>query len=84
MAFRVRNSAGTGDGGEIFTDGEGIFSIIQKELKKGYPYKVRVRKIAQMTALTAQTGQYNYLRCVKREMRQEKWRSVKLCRRPAI
>lgn len=52
--------------GEIFTDGEGIFSIIQKELKKGYPYKVRVRKIAQMTALTAQTGQYNYLRCVKR------------------
>lgn len=52
--------------GKIFKDGEGIFSTIQKELKKGYPYKVRVRKIAQMTALTAQAGQYNYLRCVKR------------------
>lgn len=52
--------------GEVFKDGEGIFSIIQNELKKGYPYKARVRKIAQMTALTAQAGQYNYLRCVKR------------------
>ena len=52
--------------GEIFKNGKGTFLHIQRELKKGYPYEVRVRKIAQMTALAAQAGQYNYLRCVKR------------------
>lgn len=52
--------------GEIFKDGEGTFLRVQKELKKGYPYDIWVRKIAQMTALIAQAGQYNYLRCVKR------------------
>lgn len=52
--------------GELFKNGEGRFSYVQKELKKGYPREVWIRKIAQMTALTAQAGQYNYLRCVKR------------------
>lgn len=52
--------------GEIFKEGKGTFSRIQEELRKGYPYNVRARKIAQMTALTAQSGQYNYLRCMKR------------------
>lgn len=52
--------------GEIFKDGEGTFSYIQRELQKGYPYGLKIRKIAQMTALTAQAGQYNYLRCVRR------------------
>ncbi|WP_461815830.1 DUF4125 family protein [Faecalimonas sp.] len=52
--------------GEIFKDGEGTFSYVQRELQKGYPYGLKIRKIAQMTALTAQAGQYNYLRCAKR------------------
>ena len=52
--------------GKIFKSGKGTFLHIQQELNKGYPYEVKVCKIAQMTALAAQSGQYNYLRCIKR------------------
>ncbi|MGN0633710.1 MAG: DUF4125 family protein [Oscillospiraceae bacterium] len=52
--------------GEIFTQSENEFTRIRKTLKNGYPYAVRLKHIAQQTALAAQSGQYNFSRCLKR------------------
>lgn len=52
--------------GEIFRDDLGEFSKIRAEIKKGYPLDVRKKKIAACLALMAQSGQYNYMRCINR------------------
>ena len=52
--------------GRVFRDDLGAFSKIREEIKKGYPEKVRRRRIADCLLNMAQTGQYNYERCVKR------------------
>ena len=52
--------------GEIFRDNLGIFSKIREELKKGYPEDIRLKKIAAHTIIMAQSGQYNYGRCIDR------------------
>lgn len=52
--------------GEIF-DGENTsFIRIYQTLKKGYPEKVRLRKMAQLLGECCQDGQYNYQRLMRR------------------
>ena len=52
--------------GKVFRDDLGEFSKIRETLKKGYPESVRRKKIADSLLSMAQSGQYNYERCVKR------------------
>ncbi len=51
--------------GKVFTDDLGEFSEIRKILNAGYPEDVRVKKIAARAVTMAQSGQYNYARCLK-------------------
>lgn len=51
--------------GEVFYDGPGLFSKIRKNLEK-YPDEIRLKKLAGYLLLMAQSGQYNYRRCIKR------------------
>lgn len=53
--------------GEVFFDNYGRFSQIREELKKGYPEAVRLKKIAARLMKMAQSGQYNFPRCLKRK-----------------
>lgn len=53
--------------GEVFFDNHGKFSQIREELKKGYPEPVRLKKIATRLMKMAQSGQYNFPRCLKRK-----------------
>lgn len=53
--------------GEIFEDGPGFFSGIREGLLRFYPEDVRRKKIAARAAVMSQAGQYNLLRCIKRE-----------------
>jgi hypothetical protein len=50
--------------GEVFYDGDDEFSAIRIKLQRGYPEDVRKKKIAARAALMAQSGQYNYRRCL--------------------
>ncbi len=52
--------------GEVFADPLGIFSAIRNELLKGYPEDIRRKKLAAHTVFMAQSGQYNYSRCIRR------------------
>ncbi len=53
-------------GGEVFFDNLGVFSGIRNELRKGYPEDIRRKKLAAHAVMMAQSGQYNYERCIKR------------------
>ncbi len=53
-------------GGEVFEDGSGEFSKIREEFLGYYPEDVRIKKIAARAAKMAQSGQYNYGRCMRR------------------
>lgn len=52
--------------GKVFVDNYGEFSKLRGYLKKYYPEGARLKKIAEAIAKMAQSGQYNYLRCIKR------------------
>lgn len=52
--------------GEIFEDNLGKFTQIRDVLKNYYPEDVRIKKIAARAAAMAQSGQYNYGRCMRR------------------
>ncbi len=52
--------------GEVFCDESGQFSSIRNVLLAGFPEDVRKKKLAAHTVLMAQSGQYNYLRCLAR------------------
>lgn len=51
-------------GGEIFYDGLGEVSRIREKIA-AFPEDVRLKKLAGYLLLMAQSGQYNYLRCLK-------------------
>ncbi|MCP4611445.1 MAG: DUF4037 domain-containing protein, partial [Planctomycetes bacterium] len=53
--------------GKVFTDPLGEFTSFRDRLKSFYPEDVRLKKIASRCMTIAQSGQYNYPRCVKRE-----------------
>lgn len=56
----------TATSGEVFMDNLGRFSEIRAKLKSFYPEDVLKKKLAAKCALMAQSGQYNYMRCMKR------------------
>lgn len=51
--------------GEVFLDNLGEFTAIREALLDFYPEDVRLWLLAKRCALAAQTGQYNYLRCLR-------------------
>ena len=51
--------------GEVFFDGPGEFTRIRNVIKYGMPEDVRLKKIAANAFMMAQTGQYNFERCLK-------------------
>ncbi|MCF0143136.1 MAG: DUF4037 domain-containing protein, partial [Parasporobacterium sp.] len=51
--------------GEIFRDDLGQFTAIRNRLLQGYPEDIRRKKLAAHLILMAQSGQYNYDRCLK-------------------
>lgn len=52
--------------GRVFTDPVGEFTAFRNRLKAFYPEDIRLKKIASRCMTMAQSGQYNYMRCVKR------------------
>ena len=50
--------------GEVFRDDLGEFSRIRNEIAHGMPEDVRRKKLAARLAFMAQSGQYNYSRCL--------------------
>ena len=52
--------------GEVFYDGDGSFTRIREHILAFYPEDYRLKKLAARCAAVAQTGQYNYSRCLKR------------------
>ena len=54
----------TGTNGEIFADPYGEITRIRERLSKR-PRDVRIKKLAGSLLLMAQSGQYNYLRCLR-------------------
>ena len=52
--------------GELFQDGSREFAQIRQVLLAGYPEDVRLKKLAARLAAMAQSGQYNYARCMRR------------------
>ncbi|MBR0113517.1 MAG: DUF4037 domain-containing protein [Clostridia bacterium] len=50
--------------GEIFRDDLKEFTKIREEIKNGMPCDVRLKKIAARVIGMAQSGQYNYARCL--------------------
>lgn len=50
--------------GEVFCDPLGEFTAIREHIKNGMPEDVRKMKIASCALLMAQSGQYNFARCL--------------------
>ena len=51
--------------GAVFRDDLGVFSGIRDTILNGMPEYVRRKKIAARAVFMAQSGQYNYLRCLR-------------------
>ena len=52
---------------KVFVAPLGEFTAFREGLKKFYPEDVRLKKIASRCMTIAQSGQYNFMRCVRRE-----------------
>lgn len=50
--------------GEVFYDPLGKFTEIRNKIKNGMPDDVRLKRIASLLFDTAQSGQYNFMRCL--------------------
>lgn len=50
--------------GEVFRDDLGEFSAVRERIKNGMPEDVRLKKMAARVIAAAQSGQYNYPRCL--------------------
>lgn len=53
--------------GEVFEDNAGIFTAWRNALLAGYPDDVRLKKLAARCMQMAQSGQYNFPRCLGRK-----------------
>ena len=51
--------------GAVFRDDLGVFSRIRETILNGMPEDVRRKKIAARAIFMAQSGQYNYMRCLR-------------------
>lgn len=56
----------TATNGKIFTDPYGQFTSVRNKLLQFYPKDVFLKKLVARLATMAQSGQYNYERCMKR------------------
>jgi len=52
--------------GQVWRDDLGRFSSIRETLTCGMPEDVRIKKLAAAALIMAQSGQYNYSRCLRR------------------
>lgn len=52
--------------GKVFVDPVGKFTAFRERLKEFYPEDLRLKKIASRCMAMAQSGQYNYTRCMRR------------------
>lgn len=52
--------------GEVFRDDLGVFSEIRERLLTGRPEDVRIKKMIARMAEMSRSGQYNFMRCVRR------------------
>ncbi|MHC5215348.1 DUF4037 domain-containing protein [Enterococcus sp. LJL128] len=52
--------------GQVFMDNLGQFTAFRKQLLAYYPEDIRLKKMAYCCNKIAQSGQYNYFRCLKR------------------
>jgi hypothetical protein len=52
--------------GMIFTDPSGKFTSFRNKLNEYYPEDIRLKKIASRCMTIAQSGQYNFMRCIRR------------------
>lgn len=50
--------------GEVFRDDLGEFTAVRERIKNGMPEDVRLKKMAARVIAAAQSGQYNYPRCL--------------------
>ena len=66
--------------GAVFQDDLGEFSRIRNRIKRFYPGKIWLLKLAQYTSLFGQYGQYNYQRMAKRK----DWVAAGLMRERAV
>ncbi len=51
--------------GAIFRDGPGLLTSIRVQIHSGMPEDVRLKKIAARVIMMAQSGQYNFMRCIR-------------------
>ena len=51
--------------GEVWRDDPGAFSAVRREILTGMPEDVRKKKLAARAVEMAQSGQYNYARCLR-------------------
>lgn len=66
--------------GKVFSDPLGDFTRWREALLAHYPEDVRLRKIAALCITLAQTGQYNFLRSMKRgELFAAEYSAMKFC-----
>jgi hypothetical protein len=66
--------------GKVFSDSLGEFSRWRQALLAYYPEDVRLKKIASLCITIAQTGQYNFMRSMKRgEVFSASYSAVKFC-----
>ena len=52
--------------GEVWRDDLGAFTRMREEIRHGMPEDVRKKKLAARAVEMAQSGQYNYARCLRR------------------
>jgi len=63
--YLSEESASACTNGKVFSDSLAEFSRIREELLRFYPEDIRLAKLAARCISAAQSGQYNYLRCVR-------------------
>ena len=51
--------------GEVWRDDLGVFSAVRETILTGMPEDVRLKKLAARLVTMAQSGQYNYARCLR-------------------
>lgn len=52
--------------GAVFSDPLGRFTAVRRRLLEEFPEDLRLKRLANRTAVMAQAGQYNFPRCVRR------------------
>ncbi len=65
--FIPENALSTCTNGKVFSDPLGEFTRIREAFLLFYPEDVRLKKMASRCMTIAQSGQYNFMRCIKRK-----------------